>query len=170
MPTLHVLIGPSGCGKSSWARSYIQDYPDVVYLNADTMRGVLSGDESDQSVSYEAFCRLEETCAYFAYLGSDIIIDNLNLKASSRKKWLSILDDYTFGRNRKHKYDKVAHVFWTDQETCGRNLATRSLTGGRNIPDDVLGKQFETYNQLIKDGPTALRDTLIQEGFDSVEQ
>jgi len=166
MPTLHVLIGPSGCGKSTWARNYIKDHPGTIYLNADTMWGVISGDEGNQDVSYEAFQRLEEMCAYFAYLGIDMIIDNLNLCARSRKNWLEIVDATC--ANRPRKYDKTAWVFWTDEEACERNLATRSLADGRNIPDDVLDKQFETYNVLIKDGPIAVNATLLQEGFDLV--
>ncbi len=50
-PSLMMTIGPQGSGKSTWARKYISENSDVLYLSTDKLRDELGYGEADQSVN-----------------------------------------------------------------------------------------------------------------------
>jgi protein phosphatase len=155
-PYLFLLIGPSGSGKTTFANNVLRGHlSNHVYLNADSMRGVISGDEGNQSVSTEAFSKLGDVAKYHAYLGDNIIVDNLNLSYRARSQWLSICGE---------KYNKVAIVFsGLNLETCLDRVASRKAATGRDVPRHIIEGQFKPYNNIVFDDNSPLKDEDIDE-------
>lgn len=158
MPIIHLLIGPSGCGKSTHAKQ-LEFNPRTVRLNADTMRGVISGDEGNQECSREAFGNLKMMCRYFMKLKYDIIIDNLNLTPKSRRQWLELLSE-----EKTPDYFVIAHVFWgATPEMCKERVKERAANGELSVPHHIIDGQFDAYWDLASDGKESCEDKLAAE-------
>ncbi len=144
-PQIIILIGPSGCGKSTFAEEFIRNNPSYIYLNPDTMRGVIGKDNSDQTVNNEVFSVMGKMGIYFAKLGNNMLVDATNYNKSNRKLWLRIAKDY--------HYECVGVTFDTDLATC----LIRNETREYRVPLWVVHKMFDNYEK-----PT------IEEGFNWV--
>src|SRR5947209_1203057 len=75
--SLVLLIGPSGAGKSTFARKHFK--PTEV-LSSDYFRGLVADDETDQSVSAEAFATLHFVAAQRLKLRKLTVIDATNVQ------------------------------------------------------------------------------------------
>lgn len=137
MLTLKLLIGPSYCGKSTWIK-YNNFNCDVV-LSTDSMRGAISGDESDQTQNYKVFDHIKAMARYYLYLGRNVIIDATNLSKRDRKDFLDIADQF--------KAKKVAIVFEFDKNF----LVSRMSGRPRVVPEDVLDRQIAKYQPPADD-------------------
>lgn len=89
--SLVLLIGASGSGKSTFAARHFA--PSEV-LSSDHYRGVVAGDESDQSASKDAFDVLEFIAAKRLARGLLTVIDATNVDPSYRKRWVRLARSY----------------------------------------------------------------------------
>src|SRR5215218_221433 len=89
--SLVVLIGPSGSGKSTFARRFFK--PTEV-LASDLFRAMIADDESDQSVTADAFELLHQTVAKRLALGRLTVIDATNVQPDARKQCLDLARRY----------------------------------------------------------------------------
>lgn len=131
MKELIITIGASGCGKSTWCNKFLQTHPDFIYLNPDTMRRALTGDESCQDKNYLVFANLEAMAKYFMLLERPILVDATCYNKKNRNLWLELAKDYN--------YYTSAIVFKTSLEQCLLNNSKRA----RKVPDEVIKRQFE---------------------------
>lgn len=104
---LVLLVGPSGCGKSTFARKHFK--PTEV-LSSDFFRGLLADDETDQSVSHDAFEVLHTVCAKRLAAGRLTVVDATNVRPESRKPLLELA--------RRFHAQPVAVVFNFSAEFC----------------------------------------------------
>ncbi len=135
-----MTIGCSGSGKSTWARKFLEQNPDYIYLNADTMRLCMTGDESNQDRNHQVFQTLENMVGYFMILGKNLIIDCTNYNRKNRLIWNRLAT--------AHDYQKTWVVFQTSLEQCIRNNEKRE----RRVPVDVIRRQHENLSLPLDEG------------------
>ncbi len=135
MNKLFLLVGCSGSGKSTYAADFCFENPDVIYLNADKLRGVIGEDESDQSKNHVVFDILFKMTEYFLKLGKDVLLDNTNYSKKNRKQFVEIA--------RKHGVKIRAYVFKTPYEVC----ITRNEARDRKVPIHVIKNQFDKFEE-----------------------
>jgi protein phosphatase len=84
---LVVLIGATGSGKSSFAARWFK--PTEV-ISSDHCRGLVSDDESDQSVSADAFALVAAIAEMRLKHRRLAVIDATNVRAAERKAWVEL--------------------------------------------------------------------------------
>jgi predicted kinase len=140
MSNIILLLGISGSGKSTWAKKFLQDNPQCIYINADKMRLTITGDESNQDKNYQVFQTLEHMASYLMSLGKDLIIDNTNYNKKNRLIWNRLATAFN--------YNKEWIVFKTPLEQCILNNEKRE----RKVPIDVIKRQHENFTIPLDEG------------------
>jgi predicted kinase len=140
MSNIILLVGISGAGKSTWAKKFLQDNPQYIYLNADKMRLIMTGDESNQDKNYQVFQTLEHMASYLMSLGNNLIIDNTNYNKKNRLIWNRLATAFN--------YNKEWVVFKTPLEQCILNNEKRA----RKVPIDVIKRQHENFTIPLDEG------------------
>src|SRR5215469_16336031 len=82
-----VLVGPAGSGKSTWA---VRHFLPTQIISSDACRGMLADDESDQTVSRDAFRLLYFILNERLRRGLVTVVDSTALQPSARAEMLKI--------------------------------------------------------------------------------
>lgn len=143
---LIVLVGTSGSGKSTLARRL---FTDTQILSSDRMRGWISDDEGDQSVSAQAFEVLHLLVRKRLEVGRITVVDATNVLRSSRAELLAMA--------RVAGRPAVAVVLDVGVEECVRRDAGRA---DRQVGRAVIEAQRASVDASLAD--------IALEGFDEV--
>jgi protein phosphatase len=146
-PCVLALIGPSGAGKSTFARRHFR--PTEV-LSSDLFRGMVCDDESDQSVSSDAFEILHLVAAKRLAHRKLAVVDATNVQPQARRNLTSLAS--RFGAR------SVAMVFALPSEVYTRHNQARP---DRVVPDEVILRQLKDLQDSLPG--------LHAEGWDRVE-
>lgn len=146
--TIFILMGVPCSGKSFVANEMREEFPDAVYLNADTLRKVMTGDISDQSQNNLVFRVFDYMLEYFMLLEKDIIIDNCNVKKSYRKKYIEAA--------KENGYEVLGIVLDTPLEICLERNEKRE----RKVPQEVI----EKFDFMLRQNFPSK-----EEGFDNLD-
>ncbi len=142
-PSLILLIGPSGSGKSTFARKH---FKPTEILSSDFCRGLVSDDETDQTVTNDAFEVLRFIAAKRLAAGKLTVIDATNVQVEARKPLLALA--------REYHYLTVAIVFDLPTKLCQERNETRP---DRNLKPHVIRQQSQQLRRSLR--------TLKREGF-----
>src|SRR5262245_42056512 len=134
--SLVVLVGPSGSGKSTFARKHFK--PTEV-LSSDHYRALIADDESEQSVTPDAFELLHLTAAKRLAFGRLTVIDATNVHPDARKQCLDLA--------RRYHVLPVAIVFDIPVEICLDRNAKRT---DRHIPARVVKNHAEALRRSFR--------------------
>lgn len=149
-PSLVVMVGAAGSGKSTLAaRLFV---PDEI-LSSDALRGIVSGNEADQTVSPVAFRILHRTMERRLATGRMTVIDATNTKAEHRRPLLA--------RARVARVPAVAIVLDLSPETIRAQNAARAA---RVVDPEVVERHLAAIRLTIDEG------ALVRDGFDHVVQ
>src|SRR5437016_4381781 len=85
--SLVVLIGATGSGKSSFAAKHFR--PTEV-ISSDYCRGLVGDDETDQSVTVDAFDLLRTIAEKRLKHRRLTVIDATNVRAADRRGWIEV--------------------------------------------------------------------------------
>ncbi|MFN7947372.1 MAG: AAA family ATPase [Blastocatellia bacterium] len=134
-PALVLLVGAAGCGKSTFARRHFK--PTEV-LSSDFFRGLIADDESDQSVTGDAFHLLHLTAMKRLRNGRLTVIDATNVQREARRKLEALA----------HRLQRpaVAIVFNLPETLCLERAARRS---DRPVDPVVIHEQYESLQQSL---------------------
>jgi len=136
-------MGPAGSGKSTFAKKHFR--PTEI-LSSDYYRALVCDDESDQSVSKDAFEVLHFIAAKRLRIGRVTVIDATNVLRSSRKSLLDLAKEY--------RAPAVAIVLDLPERLCiARDRARRD----RKVGAAVVKKQVRDLRASLS--------TLEEEGF-----
>jgi protein phosphatase len=135
-PGLIVLVGAAGSGKSTLAARLFA--PDQI-LSSDAYRGIVSGDESDQSVTRVAFSILHRELDRRLAAGRTTVIDATNVQSHDRRQLLR--------RAGAHRIPAVAIVLDLVPTLVQARNATRA---GRIVPTAAVERQLSSLARSLR--------------------
>ncbi|HEY7126829.1 MAG TPA: AAA family ATPase [Ktedonobacterales bacterium] len=136
---LVVLVGSAGSGKSTWATRH---FSPTQIVSSDACRGMIADDESDQTVSRDAFRLLYFILGERMRRGLLTVVDSTALQPSARSELLKIA--------AQHGRPAVALVFAMPADLTAQWNASRE----RRVPDDVLERHRKNLELSLKHLPT----------------
>lgn len=139
---LVVLIGATGSGKSTFAARW---FAPTEVISSDRCRGLISDDETDQSVSADAF----ELVAAIAGLRLKhrrlTVIDATNVRAADRKPWIELA--------RRWHALPVAIVLDPGLKVCvARNALRPDRAFGPSVPERMIREIRKGFGGLQREG------------------
>ncbi len=135
-PSLVLLIGPSGSGKSTFARKH---FKPTEILSSDFCRGLVSDDETDQTVTKDAFEVLRFIAAKRLAAGKLTVVDATNVQADARKPLLALA--------REYHYLTVAIVFDMPTKLCQERNEARP---DRDFKSYVIRQQRQQLRRSLR--------------------
>ena len=144
-PCLVVLVGAAGSGKSTLAaRLFAADQ----ILSSDAFRGVLTGDEANQTATRAAFAMLHRALDRRLAEGLTTVVDATNVTSFARRSLVRLAE--------RHRVPAVALVLDLDPTLVLARNATRS---GRIVPAAAVQRHLDQLARSLR------RDELAAEGF-----
>lgn len=142
---LILLIGASGSGKSTFAQKF---FKKTEILSSDSIREMITDDESNQDCNEEAFYILHKLLSMRLKRARITIVDATNSTLQAREALLKIAHwNYA---------DAIAIIFDFKPEECNQ----RNLGRNRVVPIDIIEKQYNSIQENLKD--------IYKEGFSAV--
>ena len=142
-PCLVVLVGAAGSGKSTLAARLFA--PDQI-LSSDVFRGVVSGDEGDQTATRAAFAILHWELDRRLASGLTTVVDATNVTSFARRSLAR--------RATRHGVAAVALVLDLEPALVLARNATRT---GRIVPLAAVQRQLEQLARSLRPWPTGTR-------------
>lgn len=133
---LVVLIGATGSGKSTFAA---REFLATEIVSSDRCRALVSDDETDQTVTSEAFELLHAIAARRLALRRLTVIDATSVRAEDRKSLVALA--------RRYHALPVAIVFDMPEEVC---LARNAARSDRSIPKRVVGDHVRLLRRSMR--------------------
>ncbi|RLP76070.1 polynucleotide kinase-phosphatase [Mycetocola tolaasinivorans] len=134
--SLVLLIGASGSGKSTFGR---EKFGPFEVVSSDFCRGLISGDENDQSVSGDAFDLLEYIVGKRLAAGRLTVVDATNVQPGSRASLIKLA--------RAHDVLPVAIVLDMPEAVCRERNRNRP---DRQNSDAVITRQRDALRRSRK--------------------
>ena len=133
---LVVLVGVTGSGKSTFAARHFR--PTEV-LSSDVFRGLVGDDETDQSVTAEAFEALHVVAAKRLAIGRLTVIDATNVQPDARRPLVALA--------REQHVLPVAIVLDVGEKTCVQRNAVRT---DRSFGAGVVARQQAALSRSVR--------------------
>ncbi len=143
---LVVLVGPSGSGKSTFAARH---FPADAVLSSDAFRGLVAGDEADQSATARAFALLHAALEERMAHGDLAVVDATSVQRWARERLLALA--------RAHGRPAAVVVLNLPLTVC---LARNAERPDRRVPESVIRRQLRAMRDSLH--------SLADEGFDPV--
>ncbi len=134
--SLVCLVGASGSGKSTFAR---QHFAPFEILSSDFCRGLVSGDENDQSATAAAFDVLHHIAGKRLDGGHLTVVDATNVQPEARRQLVALA--------REHDVLPVAVVLDLPERVCLDRNKTRA---DRDFGDAVVGRQRDELRRSLR--------------------
>jgi protein phosphatase len=149
-PCLVVLVGAAGSGKSTLAARLFR--PDEI-LSSDAYRGIVAGDEADQSASRAAFSLLHRELARRLERRLTTVVDATNVTGVARCALLRVATT--------HRVPAIALVLDLDPTLV---LARNASRTGRIVPAAAVDRQLASLARALR------HEELAREGFDAIHR
>ncbi len=133
---LIVLCGASGSGKSTFARDH---FAQTEVVSSDQCRALVGDDETDQSVTAQAFALLHDIVDKRLEVGRLTVVDATNVKPEDRKSLVDLA--------RKWDVLATAIAFDLPIHVCFERNAARD---DRQIPDHAIRRQHKALRRSSK--------------------
>lgn len=130
MKNIYILSGISGSGKSTWTKTH---HPDAIYLNADSIRHEIYGDENVQGEGAKIFGILFGRVKNALRGDKDIVIDNTSPTFKDRKAYYDLITNTE---------DKVHLVSFVPNLKRAKEWNKKRT---RQVPDEVIDRQFNKF-------------------------
>src|SRR5256886_13570020 len=154
--SLVVLIGPSGSGKSTFARKH---FLPTEILSSDACRAMVSDEETNQSVTHDAFDVLHFIAAKRLALGRLTVIDATNVQPESRQPLVALA--------RRYHCLPVAVVLHVPEKICQERNRLREE---RDFGPHVVRQQHSQLRRSIRGlGKEGFRHVFVLESPEEVE-
>jgi protein phosphatase len=133
---LVVLIGATGSGKSTFAA---REFLATEIISSDRCRALVADDETDQTVTSEAFELVHAIAEKRLALRRLTVIDATSVRAEDRKSLVALA--------RRFHALPVAIVFDMPEELC---LARNKARSDRSIPGRVVGDHIRLLRRSLR--------------------
>ena len=131
---LIILCGAPASGKSTWGKKFALEN-NVEYVSTDEIRGKIGKDESDQSVSAQAFGVARRKISDALHAGKSAMIDATSVNRKSRRDWINM------GRGAGAFI--IAVAFEVPKDELYRRDAQRS----RHVGPDIINRFVDKYER-----------------------
>ncbi len=136
-PNLIMTIGAQGSGKSTWAKKYIAENTDVLYLSTDDI-WLSIGPMEDRSIAKKVYPKLTRLAEAALRNGQSVLLDATFIKRDWRKDYVKL--------GRQFKARLVAHVFKADRKTLIERVQQRAAGGGLDVPVHVIDRYIAMFD------------------------
>lgn len=137
---LHLTVGLPGSGKSTWALQQLQEHPDWVRANRDTIRAAMFSETNPWRPSEKEVTQQEIAIVDAALTtGKSVIVDDTNLSEKTKNTWF----------NLAKKHYCVCHVedfTHVPLQTCIDRDKQR--TGKARVGEGVIQNMALRYNLI----------------------
>lgn len=144
--SLVVLVGASGSGKSTFAREHFGAFET---LSSDFFRGLVAGDDSDQSATPAAFDALQYVAGKRLDAGLLTVVDATSVQPDARRKLIELA--------KAHDVLPVAIVFDVPESV---SIARNAARTDRSVSPGVVKRQNDQLRRGLRH--------LTKEGFRKV--
>jgi predicted kinase len=131
--TIYIMVGIAGAGKSTWVKNNVNE--DHVYINADSIRKELYGNENEQGNPRQVF---EIVFDRFEFAITDprvktVVVDNTSVNYKTRKEYYKEIND--------HNIDcKIKLVVFTNHALAKERNQKRDRVVPEFVLDRMIGK------------------------------
>ena len=140
--TLYIAVGLPGSGKSTYAKDFIKG-KDIEYLSSDSLRAVYGKGEDDQTVTPIVFGHIKRKVDEFLKDGKNVLVDATSVNRRERSDYINSA--------KKYGAKVVALVFKMDRNGLIARNKKRGEEGGRVVPDWVIDKMLNKYEEPSSD-------------------
>ena len=140
-PNLIMTVGIQGSGKSTWAKKFIAENPDVIYLSTDQIWLTL-GPMSDRSIAGKVYPILTRRAESALNDGCSVLLDATFVRKAWRKDYIKL--------GRRFGVKLIAHVFEADRAILLERINIRTSNGGLFVPVDVIDKYISMFEMPDK--------------------
>jgi predicted kinase len=144
MPELIMLIGISGCGKTTFSSTI-----EALLVSSDSIREELYGDEAIQNDPSKVFQIAHERVINALKENKNVVFDATNVTTFARKSLLDLLTEVPC--------KKTGVLFLTTPEVAIQRQKMRT----RQVPENVIYRQYATLMREINDIPSQFDDIVI---------
>lgn len=140
-PKIALTVGISGSGKSYFAKKFCQA-SDFVELNLDNFRKQISGDISNQNVTFEAIKERDRQLDYHLQLGHNVMLSDTNLHTRNIN---------SIAKRFPHLDVEVFFITDSDNVQLCKDRIADDLQDGvdrSNVPNEVVDHQYENYIKM----------------------
>jgi predicted kinase len=158
MREIILMVGIQGSGKSTWARKYVEEHENSIWISRDVIRKEIIGDGeyfSKEKEVWKAFCNIIEEA--IENKKDHIVIDATHISIASRRKVLYEVVNIINVSN----YNLKVMVMDTPLMTCLHRNEERE--GFEYVPKSVI-KRFSTQLEI----PTEEEFDLFKNNFKSI--
>jgi predicted kinase len=134
-PSLVMLCGPAGSGKSTFARKH---FPETAIVSSDRCRAMIGDDESNLSVSRDAFEIFHQIIAARLRNGRLAVADSTALGVEARRELRQV--------GRRAGVTVILIVFNVSEDTSVKQDEARHRRVGR----PVIREQWERLQEALK--------------------
>lgn len=153
MRKLVVMVGVPGSGKTTLAKKLVDK--GFHYLNADSIRMELYGNEAEQGDKEEVFTIFFQRLEMALGEGLDIVVDNTNINLRQRKPILERATRFAYA-------DVQLWLLDVPLDVCLQRNAQRQ----RTVPDDIVANMFMELNRSGRPQHAEGRLVIIRPGKD----
>lgn len=144
-PSLVILCGPAGSGKTTFV---LRHFPATAVVSSDRCRAMIADDESNISVSRDAFELFHQIIGTRLKHRRLTVADSTALQPDARKDLRQIA--------RRWEVPTTIILFDVSEETCQKWDERRQRRVGR----PVIRRQWERFQRVLRD--------VSKEGYDQV--
>lgn len=148
-----MMVGIPGSGKTTLAKKLVEK--GFHYLNADSIRLELYGNEAEQGDKEEVFSLFFQRLEVALRDGLDIVVDNTNINMRQRKPILERAVSFSYS-------DVQLWLLDVSLEVCLQRNALRQ----RTVPDDIVANMFMELNRSGRPQHAEGRLVIIRPGKD----
>jgi len=151
MKKLIVLVGIPGSGKSTLAKKLIERGFEVI--SADSIRQELYGNEAEQGDPQSVFAIFFERLDKLLETGSDVVVDNTNLKFKHRQEITERAKPFVY-------VEPQIWVLDVPLDVCLKRNRLRE----RRVGDDIVSNMFSDFNRNGRPKGTEGKIVIVRSG------
>lgn len=149
MSKLICLAGLPGAGKTTWAKNFIKDHPNFLYISPDCYYERINGDDLIRDHSFEIWMAMFRDIHIAEKNFNNVLIDSDNLTYAQRNQWIEWFPYFD---------EHILLFLEEDYNTCFDRVSKRR----RTIPEIIMREKMYKWENPLEAGDCAEWDRVYQ--------